>query len=138
MAALSHAIPDLDRKGLRQFGFTTGVIVAVLFGLFFPWLLDRAIPLWPWILCGILSVWALLAPSTLRPVYRVWMRFGLLMSRITTPLILGIVFFIVITPIAIIRGLLGKDSMARDFDETSPSYRVESRKASRTNLEKPF
>jgi Kef-type K+ transport system membrane component KefB len=138
MAALSHDIPDLDRKGLRHFGFTTGAIVAVLFGLLFPWLLERALPLWPWILGGVLSVWALLAPSSLRPVYRVWMRFGLLMSRITTPLILGIVFFIVITPIAIIRSLLGKDSLARHLDEASPSYRVESRKAARTNLEKPF
>ena len=138
MAGLSHVIPDLDSKGLRSFGLTTGAIVAVLFGLFLPWLLDHTMPLWPWVLCGVLAVWALLAPTSLRPVYRVWMRFGLLMSRITTPIILGIVFFFVITPIALVRGLLAKDSMARELDEQLLSYRVDSRKASKNNLERPY
>ena len=138
MAAVPHIIPDLDRKGLRSFGLTTGAILAALFGLFFPWLLGHTIPLWPWVLCGTLVVWALLAPASLRPVYRVWMRFGLLMSRITTPIILSLVFFLLITPIAFIRGLLGKDSMARRLDGDMPSYRVMSRKASKDNLEKPF
>jgi len=138
MAAVTHAIPELDRKGLRSFGITTGVIVAVLFGLFFPWLLSRSLPVWPWILCGTLSVWGLVAPISLRPVYRIWMRFGLLMSRITTPIILGFVFYVVITPIALIRGVLGKDSMARDIDHEAASYRVASRKTPIKNLERPF
>ena len=138
MAAVPHAIPELDRKGLRSFGLTTGVIVAVLFGLFFPWLLERATPLWPWALCGILLVWALLAPASLRPVYRVWMRFGLLMSRVTTPIILSLVFFVVLTPIALVRGLLGRDSMARKLDDSLTSYRIQSRKAAKSNLERPF
>ena len=138
MIAVSHVIPELDRKGLRSFGVTSGAIVAALFGLFFPWLLGHAIPLWPWALCGTLVVWALLAPTTLGPIYRVWMRFGLLMSRFTTPIILSLVFFIVITPIALARGLLGKDSMARKLDRDMPSYRVKSRKTSKKNLERPF
>ncbi len=138
MSAISHVIPELDRKGLRNFGITTGAIVAALFGLFFPWLLGHTMPLWPWVLCATLAVWALLAPTTLGPVYRVWMRFGLLMSRITTPIILSLVFFIVITPVALIRGLLGKDSMARELNSDMLSYRVESRKTSKKNLERPF
>lgn len=138
MAAIPHSVPDLDRKGLRRFGLTTGIIVALLFGLFFPWLLDRTRSLWPWVLCGTLAVWALLAPASLRPVYRVWMRFGLIMSRITTPVILSLVFYLVITPVAFIRGLLGKDSMARKLDVDIPSYRVNSRKSSKNNLERPF
>ncbi len=138
MAASPHVIPDLDRAGLRSFGLTTGAILAALFGLFFPWLLGNTIPLWPWVMCGTLVVWALIAPASLRPVYRVWMRFGLLMNRITTPIILSLVFYIVITPIAFIRRLLGKDSMARRLDKDIPSYRVKSRKASKDNLERPF
>ena len=138
MAASPHVIPDLDRAGLRSFGLTTGGILAALFGLFFPWLLGNTIPLWPWVMCGTLVVWALIAPASLRPVYRGWMRFGLLMNRITTPIILSLVFYIVITPIAFIRRLLGKDSMARRLDKDMPSYRVKSRKASKDNLERPF
>ena len=56
-----HIIPELDRKGLREFGFVTGGIVAVLFGLFFPWLLGRTIPVWPWVLCAVLIIIGLIS-----------------------------------------------------------------------------
>ena len=53
MEAIMHPIPELDRKGLREFGLTTGALIAAIFGLFFPWLLSVHIPLWPWILAVI-------------------------------------------------------------------------------------
>lgn len=134
----THAIPELDRKGLREFGLMTGGIVAGLFGLLLPWLLEHALPLWPWIIAGILGLWALVAPQMLNPVYRLWMRFGLLMSRVTTPIILGIVFFLVIAPVGFVMRLFTHDPMARRFDDNIESYRVPSRKAPKHNLEKPF
>ncbi len=132
-----HVIPELDRKGLREFGLVTGGIVAVLFGLFFPWLLERPWPLWPWIIFGVLAVLALIAPMALNPVYKIWMRFGLMMSKIMTPLIMSIVFYIVITPVGLFRRLFAKDPLARTFDDAE-SYRVPSKKASAENLEKPY
>jgi O-antigen/teichoic acid export membrane protein len=138
MAPTAHAIPELDRKGLRSFGLTTGGILAVLFGLFFPWLLSRPIPLWPWVVAGVMILWGLAVPDTLRPVYRTWMRFGLFMSRITTPLILGIAFYLVVTPIALVRMACGFDSMARSFDRTVKSYRVTSRGDQQSGLERPY
>jgi hypothetical protein len=62
----------------------------------------------------------------------------MLISQVTTPSILGLVFFVAITPIALIRRLLHKDSMTRGFDKTMSTYRVQSTKAERDNLEKPF
>ncbi|MAF83637.1 MAG: SxtJ family membrane protein [Gammaproteobacteria bacterium] len=132
-----HVIPELDRKGLREFGLVTGGIVAVLFGLFFPWLLDRSFPWWPWAIFGILAVFGLAAPMMLNPVYKIWMRFGLMMSKIMTPLIMGIIFYIVITPVGLFRRVFAKDSLARAFDDTD-SYRVPSKKAPVKNLEKPY
>ena len=137
MAMADHEIKELDRRGLREFGLTTGAIVAVLFGLFFPWLLERPIPRWPWVLAGALILWALAAPATLRPVYRGWMQIGLLLSKVTTPLIMGVVFFLVVTPMGLIRRLIGKDAMERRFNGAA-SYRVASHKAPPKNLEKPF
>jgi predicted membrane metal-binding protein len=137
MAAAGHAIPELDRKGLREFGLVTGAIVAVLFGLFFPWLLDRSWPLWPWIVFGVLGAWGLVAPMSLRPVYRLWIRFGLLMSRITTPLIMGLVFYLAVTPMALGLKILGKDPMRRRLDD-SQTYRVPSEKAPPDSLKRPF
>ena len=137
----SHDIPELDRKGLREFGLVTGGIVAGLFGVFFPWVLDRPFatwPAWPWIVFAVLGCWGLIAPMSLRPVYRVWMRFGLLLSRVTTPLIMGLVFFLVITPFGLVHRLFGsKDAMARKFEDLE-SYRVQSDKPPVKNLEKPY
>jgi hypothetical protein len=136
--AATHLIPELDRKGLRDFGLLTGGIVAALFGVFFPWLLERPWPLWPWIVLGLLAGLGLLAPELLRPIYRVWMRFGLLLSRVTTPLILGVVFFLVISPIGLLQRLRRRDPMRRHFDERATSYRVPSVKTPSKSFERPF
>ncbi|MGB5218856.1 MAG: SxtJ family membrane protein [Smithella sp.] len=130
-------IKKLDKRGLREFGLTTGGAVAVLFGLFFPWVLERPIPYWPWVIAVVLILWGLMAPLTLQPVYRGWMKFSLLISKVTTPVIMGIVFFLVVTPMGLLRRLAGKDSMARRF-EPSATYRIPSHKAPIKNMEKPF
>ena len=136
--ASRHHIPELDDKGLRHFGLTTGVVVVVIFGLFFPWILERDWPAWPWLVAAPLWALALLYPKWLRPVYRGWMRFGLLASRVMTPLVLGIVFFAMIAPMAIVRRLLGKDSLQRKLDPDQESYRVKSTKSPSEKLERPF
>jgi O-antigen/teichoic acid export membrane protein len=135
---MKHEIKSLDRKGLREFGIVTGAIVAVLFGLFFPWLLATRIPLWPWILAGVLVTWALLAPGSLEPVYRGWMRFGLLIGSITTPLILGIVFFLLIMPMGLVMRTFRYDPLSRALDKEAASYRVPSRKPDAKSIERPF
>ena len=136
--AADHRIPELDRKGLREFGLTTGAAVVVIFGVFFPWLLDIDWPAWPWIIAAPLWILALVRPLWLRTFYRVWMRFGLLASRVMTPLVLGIVFFAMISPMAMIRRLLGKDPLQRALRTNEESYRIRSRKSPREKLERPF
>ena len=133
-----YKIPELDRKGLREFGLTTGAAVVVIFGLFFPWVLDLAWPAWPWIIATLLWLPALVQPLWLRRIYRAWMRFGLLASRVMTPLVLGIVFFVMISPMALVRRLMGKDPMQRTLDPSRESYRVQSTKNPKENLERPF
>jgi hypothetical protein len=136
--AIDHKIPELDRKGLREFGLTTGAAVVVIFGLFFPWVLEAHWPLWPWMIAAPFWVLALVQPLWLRWIYRGWMRFGLLASRIMTPLVLGIVFFVMISPMAMVRRLLGKDPMRRTLDPDQKTYRVQSTKSPSEKLERPF
>jgi hypothetical protein len=137
MSGHTVQIPELDGKGLREFALVTGAIVAGLFGLLLPWLFDAGLPIWPWIFFGVLALWGLIMPTWLRPVYHGWMRFGLFMSRITTPLILGIVFYVIITPIGLIRRTFGNDPLRRDLDDAD-SYRVPSKRASTNHLKRPF
>ena len=138
MSTMTHEIPELDAKGLRQFALVTGAILVVLFGLGLPWLLSFGYPLWPWIVAGVLGLWGLVAPSSLRPVYRGWMRFGLIMNRVVTPLILGVMFFLVITPVALVMKVIRRDPMNRTLDSNSQTYRVASKKAPRQKMERPY
>jgi len=143
MSGNLHAIPELDKKGYRDFGIVTGAIVVGLFGLFFPLVFGRAFPdefpLWPWILFAVLSIWGLAAPMTLKPVYSIWMKFGLFMGTyIMTPIIMFIVFYGLFFPVGLIMKLFGKDSMARKLDAGAKSYRVPSTQQPAKNLEKPF
>lgn len=138
MSNTLHDIPELDRAGLRKFGITTGLIIAGLFGLLIPWAFNLTFVRWPWILCAVLVFWGLIAPMSLNRVYKGWMRFGLFMSKITTPIIMGSVFFLMITPIALIIKILGKDAMKRELTESEDTYRVVSVKTARERLERPY
>jgi hypothetical protein len=133
-----HPIPELDAAGLRRFALTTGVIVVVLFGLALPWLIGAHWPLWPWPVAGALALWGLIAPKTLRPVYRGWMRFGLVMSRITTPLILGLVYFALFVPIGWLMRLSGHDPMQRRLRPEAETYRTPSEPVEPETLERPY
>jgi hypothetical protein len=133
-----HEIPPLDAPGLRRFALTTGAIVVLLFGGLLPWLLGAAWPLWPWIAGGALAAWGLVAPATLGPVYQGWMRFGLLLGRVTTPIVMGAVFFLVVTPVGLVMRALRRDPLARRFDAAATSYRVPSEEPRKDGLEHPF
>lgn len=138
MSDAHNEIPDIDRKGLRDFGLLMAAVIGVLFGVFLPWLFDKGWPLWPWILAVLFALPGLLRPELLRPVYRGWMRIGLLLHRIMTPLIMSIVFFLVFTPTAIILKLLGKDAMRRDLDPSAETYRIDTRDTEMGDMERPF
>ena len=136
---MNDSIPKLDKKGLRQFGAIAGAIFAVLFGLVIPWMRSHALPIWPWFVAGVLWVWALVAPMTLDPVYKIWMRFGLVLGAINTRILLGIVFYVLVMPMGLImRFVLKTDPMARKCDFNIKSYRVRSKTRSRESMEKPF
>ncbi len=133
-----HQIPKLNSKELRDFGLLTGAIVAVLFGLLLPWIWGHSLPQWPWLIAAILWFLAVLAPATLKPVYQVWMRIGLVLGWVNTRIILGIVFYGMIMPMGAIMRLLNRDSMARKFDANLQTYRLPSQIKTRASMEKPF
>ncbi len=133
-----NAIPELDARDLRKFGLVTGGIIAGLFGFLFPWLLDTSWVYWPWTVAGILVLWGLAAPKTLGPIYRLWMQAGLLLSRVTTPVVLAMVFYLVIVPVAVVMRAARHDPMARRFEKRVDTYRVWSRKPAKENMERPF
>ena len=134
---MKKEIPELDNLGLRQFALVFSAIVAGLFGIVMPLLLGH----WsaaPWIVAVGVALWGLLAPSTVRPFYRIWMRFGMIMNAITTPVILGIVYYAVVSPYGVVLRLLGKDLMTRRWDPAVDSYRSVSMKPDPSQMKRPF
>lgn len=133
-----HEIPELDTTGLRHFALTTAAVVAAGFGVLLPSLGGFGWPLWPWVIATVLALWGLVKPASLRPVYRGWMRFGQLASRIMTPLVLGLVFFVLFLPMGLVMRLARHDPMRRRLDPGARSYRVPSRPQPPDSLEKPY
>lgn len=132
-------IPALDSKGLRKFGITTGAIIVVLFAVFFPWVFDAAtMPVWPWVVAGVLWVPALFVPNSLQPVYTTWMRIGHAIGWVNTRIILGLVFYILVLPMGLIMRMFGNDPMARKYDKSVSSYRVKTMSEPKDRLEKPY
>lgn len=122
-------IARLEKAEYRKFGIITGAIIAFLFGLFLPWLFFDNYPSWqltpvsvPFIIFYVLSIWALLLPSTLVVVYIPWMYFATILGLINSRIILGILYFLMFTPFAIVLKILGKDLMERKLDPTKESY----------------
>ena len=135
---MSQEIPELDRKGLQNFAWMFAAVVASLFGLILPWFLQRDWPWEPWVIAAVFFTCGLIAPSTVRPFYRLWVRFGFVMNAIVTRIILGVVFYIVILPFGLVFRLRRRDPLHRKWDHESQSYRVKSSVANPTDMEKPF
>jgi hypothetical protein len=135
---MKHDIPYLDNAGLRRFGLMCAVFFSVIFGLFFPWLLKAPFPKWPWVIAAVLVPWSLVAPGSIRPFYNAWMRLSLVIGGVMNYVILGIVFFIVMTPIGFVMRIFGHDPMRRAFDRAATTYRTVSGKLSEHNMERPF
>lgn len=131
-------VPLSDLQTLRQFAFTMAGMIAVVFALLLPFVFDYAMPWWPWVLALLLLACGVGAPAALRLPYRWWMRLAMVMNRITTPLILGLVFFIVLTPTGWLMRRFARKSMTLDLDNSSASYRISSRNRAREDMEKPF
>ncbi|RKZ36528.1 MAG: sxtJ [Gammaproteobacteria bacterium] len=126
-----------DKKGLREFGLITGGLFVGLFGLLFPWLFSFALPVWPWVIAGVLWGLALLIPQHLKWIYRGWMSFALVLGWINTRLILGIMFYFIMTPMGLIMRLFGKNAMKNRAPQ-SDSYRTLTPSRSPQHLERPF
>jgi len=102
----------------RKFGWTVGAAFLALSGLLW-WRGRVTAPLVFAVLGAALVLAGLVAPTRLALVQRVWMGFGRILSRFTTPLFMGVVYFLILTPTGWVMRLLGKNPVARPAVEGS-------------------
>jgi len=138
--------PAATPKTLRRFGLLVGAIFALiglrpLIGLSHgvPRLVPDASPrLWALIPGGALLVLGAVFPAALRLPYSGWMAVGGLLGWVNTRIILGLVFFLMVTPMGILKRWLGKDGMTRKLDPRADSYRVVRPPGQTSNLSDQF
>ena len=114
---------EIHGSSNRSFGIVFAVVFAVI-GLL-PFAFGGGIRLWALLIGGAFLLVALALPSILEPLNRLWLRFGLLLHRIVSPIVLGIMFFLVITPMGLLMRALGKDFLRLRFEKDLPSYWIE-------------
>lgn len=80
----------------------------------------------------------LLMPTALGPVERAWLGFGRLLSKVTTPVFLGIVFYLVVTPVALLMRVLGRAPLRAPAPGTSAWIPRAPEARRRRDLERQF
>ena len=133
-----HEIPELDARGLRQFGLMMAGFIAGIFGLALPWVWGLSYPLWPWGIGVVFLIWAVGAPASLRPVYIGWMKVAMVIGGAVNYVVLAVVFYVVMLPMGLIMRAMGKDPLMRRFDKDAGSYRVDSKAAHKNHMERPY
>ena len=108
---------DIKIGSNRSFGFVFFVVFLLI--SIYPFLKDENIRLWSFIISIIFLFLGLLNSNLLSPLNKLWFSFGLFLGKIISPVIMGIIFFLVVTPIAIIMRLFKKDLLNLKFKENN-------------------
>lgn len=110
-------------KELRQFGLLVGGIFSVI--ALWPLMFRSESPrFWAMSLGCLLILLGVIAPLSLKQVHRGWTKIGHVLGSINTKIILGITYYLLITPMGLVMRLMGKDPMHRAVRENVDTYRV--------------
>jgi hypothetical protein len=107
----------------RSFG-ALFVVVFALIGVYSWWNAGTFFP-WAFGLSALTLIVTVVRPAWLTPANRAWMKLAEILHRIVSPIVLGVMFFGIFTPVAFLMRLVGRDAMARKFDTSARSYWIE-------------
>tara|TARA_B100000427_G_scaffold159489_1_gene132509 strand:- start:305 stop:688 length:384 start_codon:yes stop_codon:yes gene_type:complete len=91
----------------RNFGIVFCIVFFII--AIFPLLNQNDIRYWSLIISIIFLFLAIIKSEILTPLNKIWFKFGILLGKIISPIVMGVIFFFVITPIGIFMRLIGKD-----------------------------
>ena len=113
---------DIKISSNRSFGLVFFVLFLVI-GLW-PLINNNEIKIWSIAISVVFLVLGLLNSKLLLPLNKLWFKFGLLLGKIISPLVMGIIFFLVVTPIGYLMRMLKKDLLNLKFNDEK-SYWIE-------------
>ena len=113
---------DIKISSNRSFGIVFFVVFFLI--ALYPLIHNEEIRIWSLIISLIFLILGLINSRILTPLNKLWFKFGILLGKIVSPVIMGIIFFLVVTPIGFIMRILGKDVLNLKFNENK-SYWIE-------------
>ena len=113
---------DIKISSNRSFGIVFFVVFLLI--ALYPLINTEEIRIWSLIISLIFLVLGLINSRILNPLNKLWFKFGILLGKIVSPIIMGIIFFLVVTPIGFIMRILGKDLLNLKFNRNK-SYWIE-------------
>lgn len=129
---------NYSKREIRKSGLAVGIILGVIGGLL--WWKEKDYYLLFLSVSAIFLLLGTFAPTLLKPFHRVWMTVALGMGWIMTRVILGIFFYLVFTPIAVLKRLFSKDTFHQKIDKQADTYWIEKKEPERekSSYEKQF
>jgi len=113
---------DVKVGSNRSFGIVFFVVFLLI--SLYPLINSENVRLWSLAVSCIFLILGILNSNLLSPLNKIWFKFGILLGRIISPIVMGIIFFLVVTPIAFIMRLLGKDLLNLKYNDNQ-SYWIE-------------
>jgi hypothetical protein len=104
----------------RNFGLVFFIIFLIL-GLW-PITNGEEIRIWLILLAFIFLILGIVESKLLSPLNRLWFKFGIMLGAIVAPIVMGAIFFIVVTPIGIVMSIIGKDLLNIKHDKKKETY----------------
>ena len=114
----------------RSFGFLFFIVFLAI--SLWPLKSQEDLRLWAFILALIFFVLGILNSKFLTPLNKLWMKFGIFLGSIISPFVMGVVFFMVVTPIGLIMRFLGKDLLRIKKSKFVSTYWISREKQNNT------
>ena len=119
----------------RSFGIVFFFVFLII--SLWPLLNENTLRVWSIIVAMIFLILGLINSNFLTPLNKLWFKFGKLLGSIIAPIVMGIVFFIVVTPIGFIMRIFGKDLLNKRYNNKSNSYWI-NREKSKSTMKQQF
>ena len=117
---------DIKIGSNRSFGLVFSFIFLII--SVYPILDDDPLRLWSLMIAMVFLILGLLNSKLLSPLNKTWFKFGIFLGKIISPFVMGIIFFLVVTPIGFLMRMLGKDLLRLKLN-TDKSYWIEKTEA---------
>ncbi len=114
---------EIKKSSNKSFGIVFSFVFLII--ALYPLINDHEIRLWSIIIAIIFLLLGLTNSKILTPLNTIWFKFGILLGKIVSPIIMGVIFFLVVTPIGLLMRLFGKDVLNLKLNKKESSYWVE-------------